>query len=129
MPSWRERAEPLAAGGALATGAAARRLAERVLARLGEPGRPVDGDGPAGVAGDGLLVLLGPDLPWVDGVTWIAQEPTARGLWLPTRVEPDVPAALLLRAVGAPALVAPGLRVSLGAARRVDRAVLEAWLR
>lgn len=60
-----------------------------------------------------FLVLLGPasSLPWVDGVRYCAPATTAPGLWLPTHVQPDLPADLLQAAL----------------ARRVQRAPVLLW--
>jgi len=90
-----------------------------------------------GVAGPGLLLLVGPDLPWADGVAYLGRDPDAPLLLLPTHLRPDVPVDLLQRALvdahggeGAPlaVLVDPPSVVGVLAARAVDRSALERWL-
>jgi hypothetical protein len=70
--------EPLAVVG---MGPVARALAERLLQHS-------DGHlhGLRGVAGDGLLVVLGTSetLPWVDGVSYLGRDPSAPRLLVPT---------------------------------------------
>lgn len=93
---WLPRPEPLAPAAAMATGAAVRRLAARLLWRE---------DGALarlrGVAGPDLLLLLGPaeELPWIDGVSYLGVDPAAPALLLPTTLAPSVPPALLERAL------------------------------
>jgi hypothetical protein len=93
---WRPRLRPLKPVGVFARGPAARALAERLLAR----------DDAAlarlrGVAGDGLLALLGAggDLPWTDGVSYLGRDPEAPLLLLPTTQEPAIHPRLLERAL------------------------------
>jgi hypothetical protein len=119
----------------VAEGEAARRLALRVLtcpdgtmARL------------SGVAGRGLLVLLGAeaDLPWVDGVRYLGRDPEAPALLLPTALALTAPLLLVERALlgaakdAAPpyaVLLEPLRLVPLGGARSLERARLGAWLK
>jgi MoxR-vWA-beta-propeller ternary system protein len=128
------RETPLAPVAALATGAAARRLARRLLAATDEHLARLEG-----VAGPGLLVVTGAeaDLPWVDGVRYLGRDPDAPGLLLPTAARPVIPATLLARTLlagaptgGAPYAVrlAPLALVPLGGARPVVRGRLAAWL-
>jgi hypothetical protein len=132
---WRPRPEPLEPVAVAARGEAARAVARRLLARPDEALGKV-----AGVAGDGVLVLIGEAaaLPWADGVVYLGRDPAAPGLLLPTALTPSVPLSLLERALleragagGAPLAVLPGFGrlVSLAAARPVARAPLVAWLR
>lgn len=132
--SWGPRDEPLAPLAVAARGSAARALAARLarcddaaLARL------------TGVAGPSLLIALGDGhaLPWVDGVAYLGRDPRAPSLLVPTALAPDVPIALLERAllgrgegIAAPiaVLVGPPALVGLGAARPIGRAPLEAWI-
>src|SRR5690349_4890483 len=90
------RAVPLTPEAVLAVGASALGLARRLLqltdtqlARL------------RGLAGSELALVLGAadDLPWSEGVAYLAREPSAPELYLPCATEPDVPATLLLRAL------------------------------
>ena len=81
------------------------------------------------------LLVFGDDLPWVDGATWLGQDPSARGLYLPTQRAPSVHPALLLRAirqrgVQGPVAILPGdgTLVPLGEARPIDADRLRAWL-
>ena len=100
-----------------------RRLARRCLARGVQ--------GLAGVAGEGVLILLGTDLPWADGAVYLGRDPRAPGLLLPTLLSPDVPLDLLERAVARRMLLpvawlpAPTALVSLASAGPVDPARLE----
>jgi hypothetical protein len=84
--------------------------------------------------GDGLL-LLGAELPWAPGMTWLGAPASAPGLLLPTRLAPDVPEDLLFRAVrgrveGAlPVAVLPaeGWLVPAGEATPLDPVRLARW--
>jgi hypothetical protein len=132
--SFRPRVTPLAPLAAAARGPAAELLADRLRRRddaaLGRL---------AGVAGPGLLVVIGAeqDLPWVDGIVYLGKDPGAPSLLLPTTIEPDVPAPLFERAMiaqagdGAPplaVLIDPPAIVGTGAARPIRRAELSAFL-
>jgi hypothetical protein len=130
--AWRLAEPPLAPEGVVGVGEAAVRLGHALLAR---------GDlaGLRGVAGDGLLVLLGAAavLPWADGVVYVGRHPDGAGLLLPTTVRPEVPLDLLARALlarvpagSAPVVVlhAPDRLVPVGGARPVERERLVAWL-
>lgn len=121
---WSLRDVPLAPVGMLATGAAAARLAERVSRR-----RDL-----RGVVTDDVLVVLGTDLPWVDGAVYLGEP--ASGLYTDTRLQPDVPAAMLAASLRArfaqPVAWVPGrLPVGVGPADVFDaRALLafaESW--
>ncbi len=132
--AWIPRDEPLAPIAVAARGGAARALAARLarsddatLARL------------RGVAGPSLLIALGEGdaLPWVDGVVYLGRDPGAPSLLVPTALAPDVPIALLERAllgrgegIAAPiaVLVDPPALVGVGAARPIERARLGAWI-
>jgi hypothetical protein len=129
--TWAPRAVPLDARAVAATGATAAALGARLAA--------LDDDALAGlaaVAGAGVLIAIGPDLPWCDGVVYLGSDPAAPSLLVPTARVPSVPAPLLERAVRArvaatgPIAVVPApLRlVPCGAARAIDRARLAAWL-
>ena len=127
---WRPRHDPLRPVAAAVSGAAARRLVERLLEdderhRL------------TGVASDrGLVVVAGDQLPWVDGVLYLGRSEAAPALLLPTALEPTVPEALLEQAVSrqvgrvAPVAVipAPPLLVPVAAARPLSAPVLRHWL-
>lgn len=128
------REPPLAPCAVVATGEAARALVARLRVRS-------DLRGLRGVAGEDAVVLLGEAeaLPWVEGVRYLGRDPQAPGLLLPTTLAPELPPAVLLRAlarlVGPPELPVavlagqPGpLRlVPLGGAMPLDAAALEAW--
>lgn len=131
---WIPRGEPLAPIAVAARGSVARALAARLarrddaaLARL------------TGVAGPSLLIALGESdaLPWVDGVVYLGRDPHAPSLLVPTALAPDVPIALLERAllgrgegIAAPiaVLVDPPALVGTGSARPIERAQLDAWI-
>lgn len=72
---WRPRAVSLEPTGAVAEGAVASLLARRLGDRA---------DRWRGVAGPGLLVVLGDGVPWVDGLTWLGADPEAPGALWPT---------------------------------------------
>jgi len=132
--SWLPRSEPLAPCACIARGTAARALADTLLAW--EPARL---DRIKACAGDGVLVVLGegPDLPWLDGITYLGRDDAAPHLLMPTSRRPDVPVDLFARALaarvrGTPGAVLPDpaggiLWVPVAAAGPIERASLEAW--
>lgn len=126
------REPPLSPAAAVATGAAARRLGERLLrmddARLSAL---------RGVAGPDLLLVLGEtgSLPWAEGTAYLGVDPDAPRLLVPTALRPDVPADLFERAILArvpggsgpvAVLASPRRLVPAGSARRIERDLLEA---
>ncbi|HET8724193.1 MAG TPA: hypothetical protein VFM53_08285 [Anaeromyxobacteraceae bacterium] len=130
----RPRTVPLGPRAVVAEGTVAARLARYLLARddasLGKL---------SGVAAPGLLVITGPEeaLPWVDGVCYLGLDPEAPALLLPTALEPEVPVALLERAILSGAgnaatplalLDAPVRVVPTGESRPIERAHLLAWM-
>lgn len=123
--AWRPRAEPLEACAVFAAGQAALALRARMLADP-EPGRL------RGVATKDAMVLLGSDLPWADGVVYLGRDPEAPALLVPTRLEPDVPIAIVERALlrqtsGAPLAVVPPLVLPCASALALDRERLAAF--
>jgi hypothetical protein len=124
--TWRLRAPPLPPTVAVGIGPAALGLCDAALRRTDEQLAAL-----RGLAGDGLLCLVGEDLPWADGVRWLGACPEAPGLYLPTRAMPSVHPMLLARALGGapPLAVLPeaGLRLPLNRARPVQRDRLLAW--
>lgn len=132
--SWRPRPTPLEPSAVVAWGAT---LASKLGRRLLEH----DDEALArwrGVAGPEVLLALGPDLPWIDGVQYLGSDPAAPGLLLPTTAAPTVPAELLaqaLRGRAAPGsmplavLPDPPRVVPTGSARPIDRPSLSKWLR
>lgn len=131
--AWSPRASPLTALAVVGEGPVALALARRVLAA--EDATVARW---SGVAGPGLLVLLGEteSLPWVEGVLYLGRDTQAPSLFLPCTLAPSVAPALLERAllaregVTTPLAVLPRSErlVSVGAARPVSRDVLSAWL-
>jgi MoxR-vWA-beta-propeller ternary system protein len=134
--SWRPRPVPLDPVGVAARGEAARRLAQRLLARGDETLARL-----SGVAGPDLIVLLGEAaaLPWVEGAAYLGRDAHAPSLLLPTNREPGVPLPLLERALLARAarlqaepplavLLDPLLLASALEARPLVRSRLQAWL-
>ncbi|MCB9673511.1 MAG: hypothetical protein H6737_00250 [Alphaproteobacteria bacterium] len=123
---WGPRAQPLAPVAAAGRGDVARRLGERVLAAPGAW---------RVIVGDRLIVVLGADLPWVDGITYLGGAPEAPRLLHDCRLAPSVPGDLLARAVerSVPGFVAwlhdPDLLVPLAEAEPVHPPALAAWLR
>ena len=130
---WRPRREPLAPIGAAARGAAAARLAHRLL--------ETDDDVLAelkGVGGRGVLVILGAAerLPWVEGITYLGRDEQAPALLMPTALEPSASSPLLARAFAArfpqllpcAVLTGPAALVPVAGARAVAREALLKWL-
>ncbi|MBL8604222.1 MAG: hypothetical protein JNK72_20005 [Myxococcales bacterium] len=134
-PRWVPHEGALAPVAALAEGAAAGRLAQRLLeASEGQRGAW------RGVAGEALVVVLGPSLPWVDGVRYLGRPADAMELLVPTAERLDVPWALVARSLGRRDAVGPtpwalwprrdgGVALaSVAAARPITRGALEAWV-
>lgn len=131
MPAWRERTHSLVPAGLVAAGPS--------MAALLRALRQRDADNLRGMtlaSTRALLVLLGPaeHLPWVDGVGYCAPAPGVPGLWLPTRLAPDMPAELLhaglQRRSGHAAMLlwnAPEMVLGLDDALPLQPAVLD-WL-
>ncbi len=88
---WSIRDASLAPLGVLALDGCARRLGQRLLE---EPAARLKLW--RGLSGTGLLALFGDELPWVDGVQYLGKE---GGLWMPTWLQPSVPASWLSRAL------------------------------
>ncbi|MCP3139973.1 bpX5 domain-containing protein [Pyxidicoccus xibeiensis] len=131
---WGPRAEPLEPLAVAGEGPVALALARRVLAE--EDSRLA---GWSGVAGAGVLVLLGPaaSLPWVDGAVYLGRDAGAPSLLMPCSLAPEVSSSMLERALlarlgsgGTPVVVLPasGHLVSVADARPVARVALTAWL-
>lgn len=126
--TWTPREEPLAIEGAFARGEASQRLARRLLAY--NRTTPV-----RAVAGEGLLVILGDDLPWAEGIVYLGREASASQMYLPTVLAPSVAPALLARAIerrmpapAGPFAVVDTLIIPLAAALPLDLSRLESWL-
>ncbi len=129
---WRRREPPLLPTGVLARGPALLQLVRRLRER--------DDDGLAllrAVVGSDVLVVLGPPdlLPWSDGARYLGRDPAAPSLLLPTTLEPEVPVALLERALlrsfrdaAPPLAVLPEIArvLALGPARALSAAGLRA---
>jgi len=131
---WGPRAEPLEPLAVAGEGPVALALARRVLAE--DDARLATW---SGVAGAGILILLGPadSLPWVDGVVYLGRDAAASSLLMPCALAPDVASSMLERALltrmgnaGTPVAVLPasGHLVPVGAARPVSRVALTTWL-
>jgi hypothetical protein len=125
--TWVVREPPLAPVAVAATGAAASRLVAALLRRVSLGGL-------AGVAGEGVVVVIGEELPWAEGVVYLGRDPDAPGVLLPTRLRPGVPVDLFARAARAKVpeaawpvavLASPALLVPVGGARALGRAELE----
>ena len=94
--AWAQRDQALAPAGMVALGA----VKARLLAQL----RKLDAQAQARlsiVATRDMLVVLGADLPWVDGARYCAPDPRVRNLWLPTSMAPRLAPDLLRRSVTA----------------------------
>lgn len=129
--AWVAREPPLPISGAAARGDAAGRWVARLLAAPELPWR--------GIGGPGWLVILGDEIPWVDGLQYLGRDPVAPRLLLPTHTAPEaagVPVAALVDRWAAarcggdagPYAVLPGWAiVPLGDARTVDAGALARW--
>jgi hypothetical protein len=93
-----------------------------------------------GVAGEGLLIVLGEEesLLWLDGVIYLGRDDAAPSLLLPTTLEPEVPVALFERALlkhlnqPAPVAVLPAplpVVTSVSPARQISPETLTSWLK
>ncbi len=107
---WLPREQPLPVEGCWVEGAAAESLGKRLR------------DGPAAglrvALGEGRLVVLGAEPPWIEGAIFLGRD---QGLYLPTLWQPNVPIAWILarlRQLGEPpwALVPPGRAMGLSQA-------------
>lgn len=126
---WVPRDEPLAPAAALGTGPVAEALVRALLQRSDEALARLSGVGSARV-----VVVMGEDLPWVDGLVYLGSDPEAPALLLPTALRPTVPLPLLQRAVlarlppgSSPVALSPRTRqlVALGGSRPLRRERLE----
>ncbi len=124
-PAFRSAVAPLAAVAALARGEVVPVFARRLLEE-GELDRW------RGLRGEGLILVMGAEVPWVDGLTWLGEHPDAPGLHLPCYLEPDLHPALIARALrrlghSGPVAVLPEARltIALGGARPIARDWLE----
>lgn len=93
MTGWRTRTTPLDPAGACATGPAARTLARAAVDRI------AGGALLRAAVGADVLVLVGDDLPWVDGVAYLGWD---GGALVPTTLEPTTHPDLLRRAAAGP---------------------------
>lgn len=106
---WSRRIDPRPVEGCWAEGEAARKLSQKLKA----------GSGLRAVTGQQLLVVLGTEVPWVDGLIYLGRRDL---LYLPTLWEPNLPYDWLvarLRALGHPpwALLPPAQDCPRRAAR------------
>lgn len=129
---WSARAEPLRPLAAAARGTAAERVVRRLLTRNDEQLAQL-----SGVAAEGLVLIVGPQaaLPWTDGIMYLGRDPQAAELLLPTAQRPNVPVAMLSRALLSARIVPPlavllnpPALVCLAQALPLSRRALEAWL-
>jgi hypothetical protein len=51
------------------------------------------------VSGPDVLLVVGDELPWADGVVYLGRDPDAPKLLLPTTLMPEVPVDLFERAL------------------------------
>ena len=81
-----------------------------------------------GASGDAVLIL-GSDLPWIDGLVWLGRDPRAPELLLPTRYEPPVHPGLIARRLGPVAMTLDPARVlPISATGRLHGPAVERWL-
>ena len=131
--TWQPRSMPLAPIGVAAQGAAATRLAYRLLHEPDDVLLQFKG-----VSGPGVLVILGTEemLPWVNAVVYLGRDEQSPSLLLPTTLEPSVPLSLLERSLTADfaglapcaVLLNPQTIVPLTEARPIARKSLLKWL-
>jgi hypothetical protein len=126
--AWRPREEPLSPEALIATGDARLSVIRRLL-ELDD----VALEKMSGVDGEGVIVVIGPDLPWADGVRYLGRDAAARSLLLPTNQRPNIPLDLFERSIGALAAKSgfgagpwavsgdPLLVVPLASVRQIDR--------
>lgn len=122
---WTHRSEPLEARAVLARGEGARRLVRRVLER--------ERWALCVQVGPDLALVLGEDLPWVDGATWLGSPGDVPGVLLPTTLRPSLPEALVGRALrlehpSGQLLLLPEELLVLGPQLPADAQRLRAWL-
>ena len=129
--AWHAHSDAPPPAGLVATGAVAHAAVRALACR-----DAADLAGLSAVVASDVLVLLGQAdrLPWADGVRYCAPAPDMPGLWLPTRLAPDLPADLvhgaLQRRTGHAALLLwtdPDFVLPLDDAQPIDTALL-AWL-
>jgi len=92
--AWLPDPQPPAPQGVVGAGAVARRLLLAI-----EQAPSAARAGWLAAANDDVLVLTGAELPWADGVQYIAPRTHAPALWLPTAECPALPLDLLERAL------------------------------
>ena len=65
------------------------------------------------------MLLLGDDLPWLEGVVWLGRDPEAANVWMPVHLATDIPAGVLelacLARCGGPVALIPEARDGAGA--------------
>jgi hypothetical protein len=125
--------EPLPISALLATGAAALALQIKLIQLLqAQDSRCLRWQGLGGL---GWIVVLGEDLPWVNGLIYLGKDPQAPQLLFPTHLQPHIHPVLLARAFQAQGLLAlipdeiPGgpALIPLGNARPLALGPLQAW--
>lgn len=88
---WQPALDATQPAGMVACGGLARDVVALLRARSG-----AQNAGLSVVATRDMLVLLGPALPWLDGVRYCAPHALVPMLWLPTDAVPGLPADLVL---------------------------------
>ncbi len=132
---WVPRQVPLAIECGFASGEASLRLARRLLSLDAERRAEL-----RGVCGDGVLVVLGNDLPWSRDIQYLGRPVSIYPVLWPTSVAPKCSETLLARALlehrrksehNAPYAVIPeqGRLVSLAEASSIEREELAAWVK
>ena len=128
--TWEFREDPLEAIALFAAGPVVRKLVDRLLKYSDETLAALKG-----VAGQDVMLILGQELPWVDGVCYLGRDPMAPTLLLPTHSAPKPSAELLEQALdtrdaSVPVAVIPKgqLLVPAGDALPLDREDLQTYL-
>lgn len=116
---WHPRVEPLAPLAVAARGEVARKLARKLALRAHEL---------TGVKAGEWLVVLGDDLPWVDGVVYLGKESPLDAVLTPTHLAPSWPTDWIARTLGKrsspPWAVLPEVIVGLSRASRIEPELL-----
>lgn len=131
---WREREIPLPPVAVVAVGEAAKALGRRLLRYEDAALKRLEG-----VSGGDCLAAIGAagDLPWVDGALYLGSQTGLPEVLMPTTLEPNISAALLLEALRmrmgelkppVALLPAEGLALSLASARTIARETLQKWM-
>lgn len=128
---WRNRFDALPPCAVIATGDAARALAEKLVSFDQERQRKLKG-----IGAEKMILILGEegDLPWTNEAVYLGRDPKMPAKLLPTTLQPNVPLDLFERVLDArfkrlaPFAVLPKIIVPFGTAKSLSGSILENWL-